>query len=234
MMHKKESINYFWFENYSLYPYKGLFYRNKWIRIPPKELDILTILVENAGKVVDKEFFFQKVWSNGDVGDESLTRCIYSLRKLLGKQSIETVYRKGYMFRVNVSVRSVKSDPTDTKLVAVFPFHFHADSGLNPDDALYTLTQLLSKFKPASICIMPTLVTCNGNSWEEIENIIHRFEPAYYVMGKTFKNSENMCFVLEIIQSFDHRLIFQTKIQITNNPDWINEACCYVCDFFHE
>lgn len=232
MTNKKELLNCFLFEDYSLYPNEGLFHRNKWIRTPPKELDILTILVENAGKVVCKDFFFQQVWHSGDVSEESLTRCIYSLRKLLGKRFIETVYRKGYLFKANVSTHPISSNTATNKLVAIFPFHFHKETGLNPDDVLYEITHQLNKSQLVSIDIMPTLVTCRSKNWAEIENIIYKFNPAYYIMGKTFKTPESISLILEIIHSKEHRLTFQRKVQLTNNLSWIDEVCRDICNFF--
>ena len=41
----------------SLYPNECLFKHNNRIHVPPKELSVLTILTENAGKVVGKDFF---------------------------------------------------------------------------------------------------------------------------------------------------------------------------------
>lgn len=66
--------------------------------LPPKELEVLRLLLDSPGVVVSKTALLDAVWRGGDIGEESLTRCIYTLRKLLGvhKHYIATVYGKGY------------------------------------------------------------------------------------------------------------------------------------------
>ncbi|MCZ8651920.1 winged helix-turn-helix domain-containing protein, partial [Escherichia albertii] len=53
--------------------------------IPPKELGVLLVLLEAAGTVVLKDNIIEKVWRTVVVSDESLTRCIYSLRCIFSK-----------------------------------------------------------------------------------------------------------------------------------------------------
>lgn len=57
---------------------------NEQIYIPPKELGVLIVLLESAGHVVLKDMIIESVWKNIIVSDESLTRCIYSLRCIFG------------------------------------------------------------------------------------------------------------------------------------------------------
>ncbi|EFJ2711768.1 transcriptional regulator, partial [Escherichia coli] len=70
--------------------------------IPPKELGVLFVLLESSGNVVSKDMIIESVWKNVIVSDESLTRCIYSLRCIFERigytRCIETIYRKGYRF----------------------------------------------------------------------------------------------------------------------------------------
>ncbi|WP_338806818.1 winged helix-turn-helix domain-containing protein [Pseudomonas chlororaphis] len=73
-------------------------------QLPPKELHVLRLLLKDAGALVSKNSLIERVWPRCDVADESLTRCIYVLRKLLGRQNdyIKTVYGKGYRFMAQV------------------------------------------------------------------------------------------------------------------------------------
>ncbi len=78
------------------------FIGNEQVYIPQKELGVLIVLLESAGHVVLKDMIIESVWKNIIVSDESLTRCIYSLRCIFEKigydRCIETIYRKGYRF----------------------------------------------------------------------------------------------------------------------------------------
>lgn len=69
----------------------------------PRVIDTLTVLVENAGEVVDKETLLRRVWPDANVVESSLTKNICILRKILddgnhGPSSIQTVARRGYRF----------------------------------------------------------------------------------------------------------------------------------------
>ena len=71
------------------------------IRIEPRVMDVLMLLVTHAGQVVTREEFIKSVWGGTFVTDEVLSRCVYRIRQALGdnpKQPrfIETVPKRGY------------------------------------------------------------------------------------------------------------------------------------------
>ncbi|MBT2373414.1 winged helix-turn-helix domain-containing protein [Pseudomonas fluorescens] len=70
------------------------------IQLPPKEWQVLRLLLASTGVLVTKDHLLERAWSSGEVTEESLTRCIYSLRKHLGddKGFIKTIYGRGYRF----------------------------------------------------------------------------------------------------------------------------------------
>lgn len=77
------------------------------IQLPPKEWHVLRLLLASGGVLMTKDRLLESVWSHGDVSEESLTRCIYALRKHLkaDKGFIKTVYGRGYRFTCAVKVR---------------------------------------------------------------------------------------------------------------------------------
>lgn len=77
------------------------------IQLPPKEWHVLRVLLACAGVLVTKDRLLASVWPNGEVSEESLTRCICSLRKYLqdARDVITTVYGRGYRFDAAVEVR---------------------------------------------------------------------------------------------------------------------------------
>jgi DNA-binding winged helix-turn-helix (wHTH) protein len=79
------------------------------ISLTPKEFDTLVVLVEAAGRVVDKEELISRVWPDSYVGDGSLARNISVLRKTLGDELIETHRGRGY--RIAVPVTLTTSNP---------------------------------------------------------------------------------------------------------------------------
>ncbi|MCY7348046.1 MAG: winged helix-turn-helix domain-containing protein [Pyrinomonadaceae bacterium] len=82
------------------------------IALTPKEFELLLILVENAGRVVEKDDLHAQIWKDTFVEDGTLTRNISWLRKKLGagnkngEQFIETCPKRGYRFLPEVTKSS--------------------------------------------------------------------------------------------------------------------------------
>jgi TolB-like protein/Tfp pilus assembly protein PilF len=77
------------------------------VPLTPKLFDILVVLVENNGNLVEKNDLIEEVWPNSFVGENNLTVNISALRKALGDSHnehhyIETVPRRGYRFVATV------------------------------------------------------------------------------------------------------------------------------------
>lgn len=74
------------------------------VQLPPKEWHVLRLLLVSEGALMTKDRLLELAWPQGEVSEESLTRCIYSLRKYLGpdKGFIKTIYGRGYRFTCQV------------------------------------------------------------------------------------------------------------------------------------
>ena len=73
------------------------------IELNARYLDALVLLVQERGQLVEKDRFFEVVWSDVVVSDSALTQCIKEIRKQLGDDAsnpryIQTVPRHGYRF----------------------------------------------------------------------------------------------------------------------------------------
>jgi DNA-binding winged helix-turn-helix (wHTH) protein len=75
------------------------------VRLPPKSLQTLLVLVERSGHVVGKTELMDVLWPDGFVEESNLTQHIYLLRRALRRHgladAIETLPRRGYSFRSN-------------------------------------------------------------------------------------------------------------------------------------
>ena len=101
---------------------KVLFENGKPVSITPKALNLLSVLVECHGKIVEKEILLSEVWPDSFVEDSNLTFNIRQLRKTLGDRTrnprfIETVPRRGYRFIADVQ-RSNGPDPVQGQQAA--------------------------------------------------------------------------------------------------------------------
>jgi len=96
------------FGEYRLHPPQGLYRSGEFVALPPKELAVLCALVARRGAIVSKEQLIAEVWPHDYTSNESLTRCIYVLRRTLDADGatslIQTVHRRGYRFAGSLRV----------------------------------------------------------------------------------------------------------------------------------
>ena len=76
------------------------------VPLKAKVVDTLLVLLEHAGEVLEKEDLMRRLWPDSFVEEGNLTQNIYVLRKALPEADyIETVPRRGYLFRAQVAKR---------------------------------------------------------------------------------------------------------------------------------
>jgi Tol biopolymer transport system component/DNA-binding winged helix-turn-helix (wHTH) protein len=77
-----------------------------YIALTPKAFETLAVLVENNGRIVDKEELLRQVWQGTCVEEATLAKTVSILRKALaeddGHHYIETVPKRGYRFAIEV------------------------------------------------------------------------------------------------------------------------------------
>jgi DNA-binding winged helix-turn-helix (wHTH) protein/tetratricopeptide (TPR) repeat protein len=89
------------------------------VALTPKAFEMLVVLVERSGHLVEKDELLKEVWRDQFVEESNLSQNIYLLRKALGEgpnehQYIETVPRRGYRFVADVKeVRAAEGDGVD-------------------------------------------------------------------------------------------------------------------------
>ena len=72
------------------------------VPLKAKAVDTLLLLIESNGDVVEKDDLMQTLWPDSFVEEANLTQNIYTLRKALGGDYIETIPRSGYRFTAHV------------------------------------------------------------------------------------------------------------------------------------
>lgn len=80
------------------------------VALTPKAIETLIVLVESSGHIVEKDELMKAVWPDTFVGEDSLTRNVSVLRRVLGEDSanaayIETLPKRGYRFTASVQER---------------------------------------------------------------------------------------------------------------------------------
>src|SRR5713226_5707782 len=92
-----------------------LFRGEEKIPLTPKASDTLLALLENKGRVLDKDELLKMVWPDTFVEEGALARNVSALRKVLGNgaddfQYIETIPKRGYRFVAPVKDLSATDD----------------------------------------------------------------------------------------------------------------------------
>jgi DNA-binding winged helix-turn-helix (wHTH) protein len=65
------------------------------VAITPKCFDLLTVLVENSGHLLEKEALLKRVWPNQFVEESNLSFNISTLRKALDAEALECAWKRG-------------------------------------------------------------------------------------------------------------------------------------------
>jgi DNA-binding winged helix-turn-helix (wHTH) protein/tetratricopeptide (TPR) repeat protein len=86
-----------------------LFRAGTLVPLPPKVLETLLVLVEQHGRVVEKEEILSRLWPGTFVEEGNVLRNVSTLRKVLGdgedgSRYIETIPKRGYRFVARVEV----------------------------------------------------------------------------------------------------------------------------------
>jgi DNA-binding winged helix-turn-helix (wHTH) protein len=81
---------------------RRLLHQEQVLPLPPKAFDALLLLVRNAERLVRKEEFLHTLWPDTYVTEANLTNTVVVLRKILGRDAIQTVSRFGYRFALRV------------------------------------------------------------------------------------------------------------------------------------
>src|SRR5688572_17057620 len=77
------------------------------VPLKPKILDLLLVLVQNSGHILEKDVLMNHIWPDSFVEESNLAVSISALRKALGKGQegqpyIENVPKRGYRFLADV------------------------------------------------------------------------------------------------------------------------------------
>ena len=110
---------------------KVLLREGKPLLLAPKILETLLTLVQNSGRIIEKEELMKRLWPDTFVEESNLTYSIVQLRKTLGDDArnpryIETIPKRGYRFIHVIEERPDRAEAVITESrvasIAVLPF----------------------------------------------------------------------------------------------------------------
>ncbi|MCE5982737.1 winged helix-turn-helix domain-containing protein [Pseudomonas wadenswilerensis] len=196
------------FEGWRLCPDGVLWHDEQGQHLPPKERQVLRLLLANAGTLVSKDSLLDAVWPGLDTAEESLTRCICVLRKLLKdrRHFIVTVYGQGYRFTCPVQhMPNALAGCPGLPTLAILPLRGGQPLEslvLNETikgvvrNALQRRVELLS-LSVASLCATPL----------EAIDLIECLAPGYYLCGYCVDTDGYHQLAVELVRGHDHRIV---------------------------
>ncbi len=106
----KQTKHFYQFGSFRIDPAERLLLRDgENVRLTPKVFEVLLYLVENRGRVLEKDELMREIWAETFVEEVNLAKNISVLRKILGEdggaaqgQYIETIPKRGYRFTADV------------------------------------------------------------------------------------------------------------------------------------
>jgi DNA-binding winged helix-turn-helix (wHTH) protein/TolB-like protein/Flp pilus assembly protein TadD len=122
------------------------------VALTPKVFDLLVLLIENHGHLMEKKILLEKLWQDSFVEEANLNVNVSALRRALGEKPnehrfIETVPRRGYRFVAEV--REIKADDRNALLLD----SNKTNDGIEKDFAVAELTLSVPQVKRCPKCL---------------------------------------------------------------------------------
>jgi TolB-like protein/Flp pilus assembly protein TadD len=189
-----------------------LFRGNAPVSLPPKAVDTLLMLVENAGAVTDKAEILRHVWKDAFVEEGSLTRTISMLRKALGERHqeyIATVSKRGYRFVADVK-HTAESHPT--LVLVVLPFEgFSQDAAQDyfTDGLTEEMITQLSRLNPERLRVIArTSAMRYKGARKGIREIARELNVSHVLEGSVRREARRVRIAAQLIQVSDETHIW--------------------------
>lgn len=197
------------------------------VHVPPKELSVLRLLLGSAGTVISKDHLLDRVWPETDAAEESLTRCIYALRKLLkeNKDFIATVYGQGYRFTCAVVALDT---PGHAKVaaptLAVLPFrHLEEGAALDLQDTM--IRQLTTAFGEALHVIPSGLMAAYGQP-VDVRALAGQLSVDFCLSGRGSGTRERALWSIELIRGRDQALLHGQTLDAGDTAEGLGALTC--------
>ncbi|AEV61819.1 HilA [Pseudomonas ogarae] len=190
---------------------------------------MLRLLLKSAGRVVSKDYLLDHVWPRMDAAEESLTRCIYAVRKLLkeNKHYIATVYGQGYRFICPVVELDVPSQArVAAPSLAVLSFrNLDEMAALDLQDLM--IRQLTTAFGEALHVIPSGLIAASGAS-DDVRSLSGRLSTDYCLSGRFIGAGGQRHWSVELIRGCDHFLLHGQTLDAGDPGEALGVLTCLV------
>src|SRR6516164_6542546 len=215
------------FGPFQLDPSERLFLRgDREIHLASKLFDTLLFLVQNAGRLVEKEALMRSVWRETFVEESSLTHSVSVLRKLLndgreGNRYIETVPRHGYRFVAPVELyeRAIRGQADSGRQtlhsLAVLPL-VSLSRGKNQDYFAHGMTEALitelAQITPLRV-ISRTSVMAYANARKPLPQIAKELNVEGIVEGTVLRSGRRVRVTAQLLHAPTDRHLWASSYE---------------------
>ena len=197
------------------------------LALTPKAFETLVALVENRGATVSREDLMQTVWHDSFVEENSLTKNISTLRKVLGETDrdrprfIETVARFGYRFIAPVT--EIRADETGKPMgsLAVLPFKVF---GAQPAAAQYlglgladVLITRLSNLRQIAVRSTSAVRKYSEDKTTDVVEIGRKLRVDWVLDGSLFHIGERVRATVQFVAVRDARSLWGEKFDVESS-----------------
>jgi DNA-binding winged helix-turn-helix (wHTH) protein len=189
------------------------------VHLPPKELAALRLLLANAGQVVSPLQLKHALWGDVHVTADSILKCLSSLRARLEPEfCIQTVYKRGYRFAVEVLWRNDSSAAVLPRL-AILPFAavYAVPEHLGQAIAEETMAQLSNLRNPAVSVLARDSVFALARQGFTAEQIGQTLRADLVLTGTLRAFSSQFRLRAEMIRAEDGVQIWVEDLLVDNN-----------------
>lgn len=194
------------------------------LKLKNRTFQILRMLIENAGKLITKDEFFERIWQDSFVEENNLTVAVAEIRKTLGETKdnkfIKTVPKKGYRFVAEVQESSVETKDigedysrTETEDISVKKDETFAE----PERSF--LAWIASRKVLASIVFVLIIFTISAFWWDSKSNFPSNTEPLKSIAVLPFssdrKSPDSEVFAEKLTQNLIYNLGRSTDVRVS-------------------
>jgi TolB-like protein len=179
----------------------------------PKSYALPRFLVENAGRLLDRDAIMRAVWPDVFATDDSIARCIKEIRRALDDETSRlprTLPRRGYMFAAQVqrgepgtALAPGSADPAlpDKPSIALLPFQNMSgdpDQDYFADGTVEDITTALSRIRWLSVIARNSAFSYKGLA-VDIRQVSREPGVRYVVEGSVRKSGNRVRVTAQLI-----------------------------------
>jgi TolB-like protein/Flp pilus assembly protein TadD len=184
------------------------------VALPPKAVEVLTVLIKHPGDVIGKPELIEAVWPDTIVEEANLNQMIFLLRRAFGGNHgagyISTVPRRGYRFTAGVRTIEI---PCRIESIAVLPL---ANVGGDPaqeyvaDGITETLITELAKIRSLRVVSRTSVMRYRGRN-EPIAQIARALRAQALLEGSVMMSGDRLRITVQLLHAgADQHLWAQT------------------------